>query len=253
MQPFRPDTVLLLVANPVDILTYFAQKISGLPLNQVLGSGTFLDSMRLRGALAQSAHVSASSIDAYVLGEHGDSQFVAWSACTIGGVPIQQALSKEIDFNALAESTKKKALTIIESKGSTSFGIGSIVTSICGAILFDKRNIRPLSHYVEELDCCLSMPAVLGRRGVVRNLDMPLNVAETNLLRESAKALRSVIEACEEEMENEEKEKATVPVEATIEEKKAAARVQIQEPIPIAPATAAVVNGDLNGAVNGAH
>ncbi|KAJ4376008.1 hypothetical protein N0V83_001288 [Neocucurbitaria cava] len=170
MKPFRPDTILLLVANPVDVLTYFAQQFSSLPKHQVLGSGTFLDTARLRGILASKAGVAASSIDAYVLGEHGESQFVAWSLASIGGVPLDSALEKgvEIDKKKIADETRGKATAIMESKGATNYGIGGVAASICKSVLFDERIVRPVSAWQEELGVCLSLPAVVGRAGVVR-------------------------------------------------------------------------------------
>ena len=194
MKPFAKDTVLLLVANPVDILTYFAQKFSGLPKTQVIGSGTFLDSARLRGILSHQTSVSASSIDAYVLGEHGESQFVAWSSASIGGVPLDRvALDRKIDREAVAKDTKSKAAAIMDSKGVTNYGIGGVAASICKSILFDERNIIPLSHYQEYLECCLSMPAVVGRKGVIRTVPIPLSKEEKDELEASAKSLREII------------------------------------------------------------
>ncbi|KAF1939257.1 L-lactate dehydrogenase A [Clathrospora elynae] len=197
MKPFRQDTILVLVANPVDVLTYFAQQYSGLPKAQVIGSGTFLDSARLRGILASKAEVAAGSIDAYVLGEHGETQFVAWSLASIGGVPLLQALPPgvKLDKEAVAEETRNKASIIIENKGATNYGIGGVAASICKSILTDQRNVRPVSHYQKGLDVCLSIPAVLGRRGIVRTVDVPLSDEEKGLLGKSAKALRDVIDA----------------------------------------------------------
>jgi L-lactate dehydrogenase len=197
MKPFRSDTVLLLVANPVDVLTYFAQQFSSLPKAQVIGSGTFLDSARLRGILAARAEVAASSIDAYVLGEHGESQFVAWSLASIGGVPLSDALppSATIDKEAIAEETRNKAASIMENKGATNYGIGGVAASICKSVLFDERIVRPVSHWQGELGVCLSLPAVLGRRGVVRTVGMPLSGEERAALEKSAKALKEVIDA----------------------------------------------------------
>ncbi|CAI9629837.1 unnamed protein product [Alternaria burnsii] len=180
MKPFREDTVLLLVANPVDVLTYFAQQYCGLPRSQVIGSGTFLDSARLRGILAKRAEVAASSIDAYVLGEHGESQFVAWSLA---------------NKTAIADETKNKATSIIENKGATNYGIGGVAASICKSILFDEKIVRPVSYYQDELGVCLSMPAVLGRGGIVRSVPMPLDGEEKRLLEKSAKTLKEVINA----------------------------------------------------------
>jgi L-lactate dehydrogenase len=194
MKPLRSDTVLLLVANPVDALTHFAQVYAELPKTQVIGSGTFLDSARLRGILAEKAQVAASSIDAYVLGEHGESQFVAWSLATIGGVPLADALGDvKIDRAAIAEDTKNKATTIIENKGVTNYGIGAVAASICKSILSDERIVRPVCHWQEDLGACLSMPAVLGRQGIVRTLKMPLSQEERSKLDGSAKTLKDMV------------------------------------------------------------
>lgn len=214
MKPYREDTVILIVANPCDVLTYFAQKYSGLPKSQVIGSGTFLDSARLRGILSEKIGVDASSIDAYVLGEHGESQMVskgsllvatlpradeqpqvAWSCVTIGAVPLDQCLPPNvtIDRKAIAIETKDKAAKIIEAKGATAYGIGALSASICKSILFDQRNVRPISHWVDELGCCLSLPVVLGRRGIVRSFNMPLSQEESDLLTKSASTLKEFI------------------------------------------------------------
>ena len=197
MQPFADHTILLLVANPVDVITHFAQEYSGLPKSQVIGSGTFLDSARLRGVLAAKAEVAASSIDAYVLGEHGESQFVAWSAASIGGVPLEQALlpDTKLDKESIAEDTKNKATSIIENKGATNYGIGGVTASLCKSILFDQRNIRPVSHWQEDLGVCLSIPAVIGRKGLVRTIEMGLNDEEKGKLKKSADTLKEIINA----------------------------------------------------------
>ncbi|KIW71764.1 L-lactate dehydrogenase [Phialophora macrospora] len=199
MKPFREDTVILLVANPVDILTYFCQKFSGLPQGQIIGSGTFLDSARLRGILAAKLGVDAGSVDAYVLGEHGESQMVAWSCVTIGAVPLDQCLlpGTAIDRKAVATETKDKAAKIIEAKGATAYGIGALSAAICKSILFDQRNVRPISHWVDDLGCCLSLPVVLGRRGIVRSLKIPINQEEESLLLKSADVLRKLIQEAE--------------------------------------------------------
>ena len=196
MKPFREDTVLLLVANPVDALTYFAQKYAGLPKTQVIGSGTFLDSARLRGILASKADVAATSVDAYVLGEHGESQFVAWSLASIGGIPLSQFLSNtSIDKEAIAEETKNKAAAIIENKGVTNYGIGAVAASICRSVLSDERIVRSVSHWQEGLGVCLSMPAVIGREGIVRTVEVELSEGEKVKLRGSAEALGEMVNA----------------------------------------------------------
>ncbi|KAF1943478.1 l-lactate dehydrogenase-like protein [Clathrospora elynae] len=204
MQPISPHTILLLVANPVDILTYFARKLSGLPESQVLGTGTSLDSARLRGILAEKAEVAPNSIDAYVLGEHGDSQFIAWSSATIGTTPLSLAMPSHPltpAFKATISShTRGAASAIIAAKGCTSYGIGNIAASICKYILFDSRSVRPLSFYQPELGCCLSMPAVVGRKGIIKAMPVQLDAEEQAQLEACAKGLRGVIEGAEKEV-----------------------------------------------------
>ncbi|KAI4738236.1 L-lactate dehydrogenase [Aureobasidium sp. EXF-12298] len=204
MKPFREDTIILLVTNPVDILTYFAQKFSGLPKDQVIGSGTFLDSARLRGILAQKCGVAASSINAYVLGEHGDSQMVAWSHASVGGVPLESAFpDASLDKAAIAEDTKKKAASISDAKGATAYGIGGVTSSICKSILFDECNVTPISHYQDDLNVCLSMPVVIGRKGIVRQIPLKLNDSEKKEFEQSAKSLREIIDDVEKEQSKE--------------------------------------------------
>jgi len=199
MKPFRKDTVILTVANPVDVLTFFCQKFSGLPQEQVIGSGTFLDTARLRGILAAKVGVDASSVDAYVLGEHGESQMVAWSCVTVGAMPLDQCLppGTHIDRKAIALETKDKAAKIIESKGATAYGIGALSAAICKSILFDQRIVRPISHWIDDLGCCLSLPIILGRKGIIRSLSMPLNEEERDLLGKSADTLKELIAEAE--------------------------------------------------------
>ncbi|KAF2200807.1 l-lactate dehydrogenase-like protein [Delitschia confertaspora ATCC 74209] len=201
MSPISSHTILLLVANPVDILTYFAQKLSGLPPSQVLGTGTSLDSARLRGVLAEKAGVAPNSIDAYVLGEHGDGQFIAWSNITIGTAPLELGLpnfTPELKKD-IAEHTRGAAAAIIASKGCTAYGVANIAASICKYILFNQRTVRPISFYQPSLGCCLSMPCVLGRKGVERAMPIILDETEQRELEDCAKNLRSVIEGAERE------------------------------------------------------
>jgi L-lactate dehydrogenase len=193
MKPFNPNIIVLLVANPVDVLTHIAQQLSGLPKNQVFGSGTFLDSARLRHKLAQILKVAENAIHSYVLGEHGDSQVIAWSCARVAGKPLLdipeiQALDKE----AVAKEISGKAYEIIKLKGATYFGIGGCVSSLVHCILLNQRHIRPLSVYCEQYDTVLSMPAVLGENGVERVIDVPLSEDEAIKLKQSAAALKSI-------------------------------------------------------------
>lgn len=124
---------------------------------------------------------------------------VAWSSVTIGAVPLDQCVPPDtaIDRKAVAAETKDKAAKIIEAKGATAYGIAALTASICKSVLFDQRNVRPISHWNEELGCCLSLPVVLGRRGIVRTLNIPLDDEETQLLSKSADALKGFIQDAE--------------------------------------------------------
>ncbi|PSR82431.1 hypothetical protein BD289DRAFT_483877 [Coniella lustricola] len=225
MKPFARHTVLLLVTNPVDVLTHFAQHYAGLPRAQVIGSGTALDSARLRGILARQLGVAASSVHAFVLGEHGESQVVAWSRVAVGGIPLDQtvlsspsssssssssvggpakqgaghSVQASLDKAAIGQETRDKAAAIIEAKGSTAFGIGGVASSLCRTILYDQRDVVPVSHYQEDLQVCLSTPVVLGRKGIVQRVDMKLESEEREALVQSAERLREVIEEAQKE------------------------------------------------------
>ena len=187
----KKEAVVLVVANPVDVMTYFAQKFLDHPKEQVFGSGTFLDSARLKGKIAEQIGVSQSNVEAFVLGEHGESQVVAWSAVSVGGVALDR-VEKSINREEIADETRDKAGAIIEAKGTTNYGIGAVTASICKAILFDQRVIRPVSHWQEDFGVCLSMPAVLGRAGLVRSIPLPLSDEENKKMKESAKSLKEV-------------------------------------------------------------
>jgi L-lactate dehydrogenase len=127
---------------------------------------------------------------------------VAWSIATIGGVPIDQALAPgTFDRDEIAAVCKHKAQEIIKAKGATVYGIGSIVASICNTILFDKLDVRPISHYLAEFGCCLSLPVVLGRRGVVKALPLPLSDDEKAALKQSAQDLKGAFENAKKDLE----------------------------------------------------
>ncbi|RKK88119.1 hypothetical protein BFJ68_g13085 [Fusarium oxysporum] len=195
MKPFRSDTILLVVSNPVDLLTSLAHEISGLPTSQVLGSGTFLDSVRLRGLMAMRAGIAANSIDIHVLGVHGNSQIVAWSTATVAGVPINTSIPPNIlDRVELADECKHWSQSIIRAKGSTPFGLGSIVSSLCASIFLDKRNVRPVSHFQPDFGCYFSLPAVIGKKGVMSTIHMTLDSDEKAHIAKSAKELSETID-----------------------------------------------------------
>jgi L-lactate dehydrogenase len=194
IKPINPQAIIIMVTNPLDPLTMFAQQVSSLPRNQVFGTGTFLDTLRLHGIIADKLNIAPSSVNAYVIGEHGDSQCVAWSSAEIAGTPIMKfpgIATKDLDF--IAQQVKDKAYEIIQCKGSTSFGIAACVAAMCEAIIFDQKTIMPLSTYIPEYEICLSMPAVLGENGIEKILPMPLNSDEQKKLTDSAQQLHKLL------------------------------------------------------------
>lgn len=182
MKPINSTSVIIVVTNPVDILTRYVQEIAGLPKNQIFGSGTFLDTHRLRGLLGEYLSINPRSIHAYVLGEHGESQFVPWSTVTIGTVPLSFFSIPSETLDAMAQKAQNKVYEIIACKGFTSFGVASSVATYCENIIDDAKRIVPVSCFVEDLGVCLSMPAVLGLRGIEQILCPPLNEQEQEKL-----------------------------------------------------------------------
>lgn len=185
--PFKKDAILIMVTNPVDILTLQALSLSGLPKKQVFGSGTILDSMRLRELLAEHLKISARSIHAYILGEHGDSQFPAWSISSIGGTPLLEY--PNLDEKLLAQfatQARERAYEIIKCKGATYYGVASCVAALCENILFDQKALVPLSCFNQELELCLSMPCILGKAGIEQQPAIKLNTHEIDQLKKSA-------------------------------------------------------------------
>jgi len=153
--------------------------------------------------------VSSNSIHAYVLGVHGDNQVVAWSSATIGGAPLETprpaTLSPAANGNAhalldrheLERECAERAESIISTKGATPFGIASIIANMTASILLDKRNVRPVSHFQPEFECCISLPAVLGRRGIVRTIKMPLDAEEERKIAETAMKVKEQLDGIE--------------------------------------------------------
>lgn len=161
----NPDTIIIVVTNPLDDMTQLAQKLSGLPRSQVFGSGTLLDTQRMRGFVSEALNISEKSVDGFVIGEHGDAQFIAWSTVRVAGKLVKELLSTE-ECQAIEKKTREKAYDIIELKGATYFGISACVTQICRSIIFDERKIMPVSTYHDAYGCCVSLPAILSARGV---------------------------------------------------------------------------------------
>ena len=203
-----PDAVYVMVTNPVDVVTYAALKVSGLPAGRVFGSGTVLDSSRLRYLLARHTGVAVQNIHAYIAGEHGDTEIPLWSSATIGSVPLTEwrgmtgpdggvtGRLTEADRERIAHEVVTSAYRIIEGKGATNYAVGLAGSRIIEAVLGDEGRVLPVSSLLEGYlgidDVCLSVPSVVGREGVRTRLEIRMSVEELTGLRRSADALRAV-------------------------------------------------------------
>lgn len=202
---YAPDAIYVVVSNPVDILTYAILKCTNLTPNQVIGSGTALDTSRLRSSIADHVGLSPNSIHAYVLGEHGDSSFIPWSITNIAGIPMEEYCEDQehadLDEDEIIEEVRKAGAEVIKRKGATFYAIAMSVNKICDSILRDANNIITVSTLMDGRygisDVCLSLPAVLGSNGIEREVSPKLTDEEVAKLQNSAKALRSVIDQLE--------------------------------------------------------
>lgn len=195
--------ILLVVANPVDILTYVAQKMSGLPENRVFGSGTVLDKARLQYMLGQHLAVDPRNVDAMIIGEHGDSEIAAWSCVRVSGVPLNDFCEMRGHFqheqamHEIAENVKNSAYEIIEKKKATYYGIAMSVKRICEAIIRDEKSVLPVSSAMHGEyglnDVTLSMPAIVGKDGIETLVPMELDEKEQTELQHSSVVLKDVI------------------------------------------------------------
>lgn len=200
----EPNAILLIVSNPVDVLTHMALTLSGLPAGRVIGSGTVLDTARLKYLVGQHLGVDSRNVHAFIIGEHGDSELAVWSSANVSGVDLAdfcRITGKDDSLAAMRriyENVRDAAYEIIEGKGATYYGIGMAVRRIATAIVRDERSVLPVSsridgHYgIDGL--CLGLPAVVGRAGVQTVLDIPLSYDELTQLRDSADKMRALID-----------------------------------------------------------
>lgn len=195
--------ILLIVANPVDILTTVAVKLSGLNEKRVFGSGTVLDTARLKYELGEHLNVDSRSVHAFIIGEHGDSEIAAWSSANVSGIPLNKFcemrghFNHEEAMNKIAENVKNSAYEIIEKKRATYFGVAMAVKRICEAIIRDEKSILPISSImhgefgIEGIS--LSMPAIVGKNGVETLVPIQLNETEISKLKISASNLKEIL------------------------------------------------------------
>ena len=192
---------MLIVSNPVDILTLAAVKYSGLPEERVIGTGTVLDTARLKTEIGAHLAVDSRSVHAFIIGEHGDSEIVAWSSANISGVPLHDFCEMRGHFHheeamrAIAENVKNSAYVIIEKKNATYYGIAMCIVRICRAIVMNEKSVLPVSYIMHGEyginDISLSMPAIVGADGVETRIPLTLSHDEHEQLIASANALKA--------------------------------------------------------------
>jgi L-lactate dehydrogenase len=198
-----PNSILLLVTNPVDVITYITHKLSGFPRQRVIGSGTVLDSSRFRFLIARRLKVAVQNVHAYIAGEHGDSEIPLWSSASIANIPLHDwavmhhgKLSVR-DRVEIFQNVKDAAQQIIAGKGATNYAIGLSTAKILEAILHDENRVLPVSSLIEDFhgmsDVCFSMPSVVSRTGAEPPLPVPLNENELAGLRNSAETIQKSI------------------------------------------------------------
>jgi L-lactate dehydrogenase len=183
-----PDALILVATNPVDVMAELTLSLSLLPRERVIGTGTLLDSVRFQVALAHHWGISPESVQALVVGEHGDSAVPVWSRVTVGPIPAAdygRATGKELTLEVrenICGAVVGAAYEIIQGKGATNYGIGGTIARICRSIVLDDRAVLPLSTHHDRIagaeNCCISTPVILGRAGILARLDLPLNAEE---------------------------------------------------------------------------
>ena len=197
--------ILLMVSNPVDVLTYAAWKLSNLPAKRVFGSGTVLDSSRFRFLIASRLKVAVQNVHAYIAGEHGDSEIPLWSSATVGNMPLHlwavagHGKLTVRDRTEVFQNVKESAYRIIQGKGATNYAIGLAVARILEAVLNDESRVLPVSSLLTDYhgisNVCLSVPSIVNRGGVDAVLPIPMNDAELAGLKNSAETIHSAITA----------------------------------------------------------
>jgi len=196
------DSILLMVANPVDVLTYAALRISGLPANRVFGTGTVLDTSRYKAELAEYCRVDPRNVHAYIVGEHGDSEVALWSFANVAGVAVEEFCRLKglspLNRNEITERVRTAAYEIIQRKGATFYAVALAIKRICEAVLRDENSILTVSGLVDNLygikDCCLSLPTIVNGEGRSKVIALPMSVEEEKALRNSAGVLKKIIQ-----------------------------------------------------------
>lgn len=185
--------IFLIATNPLDVMTYITYKHSGFEPSKVIGTGTTLDTARLRYLLADKLKVNTKNVHAYIMGEHGDSEFASWSNAYVGAVRINEYLDKE-ELDKIAHSVKMAAYDIINKKGATYYGIGMVLVRITNAILDDENTILTVSSYDKKNDLFIGYPSIVGKSGIVGYVPIKLNNEEQLAFNNSINVIKKVID-----------------------------------------------------------
>lgn len=188
--------IFLVATNPVDIMTYLTKKYSGLQYNKVIGSGTSLDTSRLRYLIGSKLNIHPSCVHGYVIGEHGDSELVAWSSINIGTIKVTDMLTKNV-MDKITKTVKNAAYEIIERKGATYYGIGMCLVKITNAILNDENNVMVVSCYDKENKIYYGNPVILNKEGIRKRIKLNLSEKEEEKLKKSIEILSTSIKEIE--------------------------------------------------------
>jgi len=194
LSPIADHTIILMITNPVDVMTYIAQKALPEARYRIVGTGTWLDTQRLRMWIGYETGMSPQSINAYVIGEHGDDQVIVWSHAThdAGLHPMPDAAKQD----RVAKQVQQRAYRIIQQKGATYYGVSQCVSDIVTAIAYNERRIIPVSTYIARYETCLSMPAIIGENGIEEILSITLAPDEQETLVRGAEKLKRTYQAC---------------------------------------------------------
>lgn len=198
IKKYAPNSLVINITNPVDVLSYVVWKVTGFESNKVIGTGTILDTARLRSLVGANCGVSPMSVHAYVIGEHGDSELAAWSSAMIGGVPIKNFCqncpyqnSCDSDLNKIFEEVKDSAYNIINKKGATNYGIASATSSLVESIVKNEGRVYTPSILLDDL--YIGYPAVINKDGVERTINITLNEEETKKFENSKKIIQEYL------------------------------------------------------------
>lgn len=190
------DGIFLVATNPVDVMTYLVYKYSGLPSSRIIGSGTTLDTARLKYAIGEKLDINPKNIHAYVIGEHGDSEFVPWSNANIGLQPITDFIPKN-ELDDICHEVRNSAYEIIKRKGSTCYGIGVSLVRITNSILNDENSIMCVSSYDQDNNIYIGGPSIINRNGIVKRINFNLNEDEQYHLQKSIDVIKEAINSIE--------------------------------------------------------